>query len=193
MARIAPRSAPGKPRRALSVLGDLALIAVVGLLAWVMWPSTLGGCTTITIVSGHSMEPTYYTGDLVISRCGQPGIGDVVVYQPAAENGARVIHRIVGGTAEAGWRVQGDNNDFTDPWTPRGEEILGIARLHVAHAGSVAAILLSPMTWTSILVLGAALLVWPARDATDEVAEPDQLEDADARGSELLTTGAAQS
>jgi signal peptidase len=149
------------------VLRDAALLVVLAAAAWLLWPSNLGGCTTLTIVSGHSMEPTYYTGDLVVSRCGPPEVGDVVVYRPSGENGGRVIHRIVGGDATAGWRMQGDNNDFTDPWSPRGEEVLGVARLHVPHLGTVAAVLMSPITWTSVLVLGGALLLWPGRDEAE--------------------------
>lgn len=159
------------------MLRDAALLAVVAALAWLVWPSSLGGCTTVTIVSGHSMEPTYVTGDLVVSRCGDPRVGDVVVYRPAGENGGRVIHRVVGGDAAAGWRMQGDNNDFTDPWSPRGAEVLGIARVHVPHLGTVAALFLSPVTWASVLVLGGALLLWPGRDealpADVAAASPD--------------------
>ncbi|GEA88171.1 signal peptidase I [Cellulomonas cellasea] len=165
------------------MLRDAAVLATVAALAWLVWPSTLGGCTTVTIVSGHSMEPTYVTGDLVVSRCGEPRVGDVVVYRPAGENGGRVIHRVVGGDAESGWRMQGDNNDFTDPWSPRGEEVQGIARVHVPHAGTVAAVLLSPLTWASVLVLGGALLLWPGRDEPVPDDEPD-----DARGLAVLLT-----
>lgn len=163
-----------RPRRLLGAARDGVLLVAVGLLAWLVWPSTLGGCTTLTIVSGHSMEPTYVTGDLVVSRCDDPRVGDVVVYQPANENGGRVIHRIVGGDAATGWRMQGDNNDFTDPWTPRGDEVLGVARVHVPRVGAVAAILLAPMTWASVLVLAGAVLLWPGRR---EPADPGEVPD----------------
>ncbi|MFI2753161.1 signal peptidase I [Cellulomonas sp. P22] len=157
--------------------GTVANVALVAFLlgaVWALWPSNLGGCTTLTIVSGHSMEPTYYTGDLVVSRCGEAGVGDVVVYRPARENGGRVIHRVVGGDAETGWRMKGDNNDFTDPWTPTADEVLGVARLHVPHLGAVAAILLAPLTWMSVLVLAAAVLMWPSRRATAGDDAPDE-------------------
>ena len=62
-----------------------------------LWPTSLGGCTTLTIVSGQSMEPTYFTGDLVVARCGAArASADVVVYEPPELGGGRIIHRLVG-------------------------------------------------------------------------------------------------
>nr|WP_281728269.1 signal peptidase I [Cellulomonas denverensis] len=146
--------------------------AVVAVLVWFGWPTTLGGCTTLTIVSGHSMEPTYYTGDLVVSRCGRPEVGDVVVYTPPGVDQGRVIHRVVGGDARDGWAIRGDNNDFYDPWRPHQEDVLGIAVLHVPGLGRVAAILLDPWAWASLLVIAAGVLLWPGRPAADSEADP---------------------
>ena len=137
-------------------------------------PTSLGGCTTLTIVSGRSMEPTYYKGDLVVARCGDPAIGEVIVYEPADVGGARVIHRVTGGDAASGWVMLGDNNDSTDPWTPSGDEVLGVAGLHVPGLGRLALVLLRPVLWVSLIVLAAGLLVWPgakARHVAD--ADPD--------------------
>ena len=141
-------------------------------IGWFLWPSSLGGCTTLTIVSGVSMEPTYYTGDLVVSRCGPVEVGDVVVYNPPDVGGARVIHRLVGGNADEGWVVQGDNNDFLDPWNPVAEDILGSAVLHLPHVGKFASILLSPLTWISLLIVALAVVIWPGRK-TEESDEPE--------------------
>lgn len=157
----------GLLRRLRPHVGDAVFVVLVVALGWLLWPSTFGGCTTLTIVSGHSMEPTYYTGDLVVSRCGPVEVGDVVVYSPPDVGGARVIHRIVGGDAD-GWVVQGDNNDFLDPWNPTADTILGSAVLHVPNVGSFASILLSPMTWVSLLLVALALVVWPASQDADD-------------------------
>lgn len=154
-------------------MGWALTAAVVGVLVWFGWPTTLGGCTTLTIVSGHSMEPTYYTGDLVVSRCGDPQVGDVVVYTPPGMDDGRVIHRVIGGTAQDGWAIQGDNNDFVDPWRPGPDDVVGIARLHVPGLGRVAAILLDPWAWVSIIVVAAGVLLWPTR--------PERVERAGAR------------
>ena len=158
-----PRRWIGRVTGTLWIVGSL----VAG---WFLWPSSLGGCTTLTIVSGQSMEPTYLTGDLVVSRCGPVEVGDVIVYTPPDVGGARVIHRIVDGD-EQGWLVQGDNNDFLDPWTPTQENILGSSVLHLPHVGTFASILLSPMTWISLLVVALAVVVWPGEPAdADAVA-----------------------
>lgn len=168
--------AAGVLRRLLGgAQGTLWIVAALAV-GWFLWPSSLGGCTTLTIVSGQSMEPTYRTGDLVVARCGPVEVGDVIVYSPPNVGGARVIHRIVDGDAD-GWVVQGDNNDFLDPWQPTAEHIHGSAVLHLPHVGRFASILLSPLTWVSLLVLALAVVVWPGRrddDAPDEdQGDPD--------------------
>ncbi|WP_454050945.1 S24/S26 family peptidase [Cellulomonas sp. Marseille-Q8402] len=186
----APRTAPAPrtPRdRLRSALGWAGTAGIVAVLVWFGWPSTLGGCTTLTIVSGHSMEPTYYTGDLVVSRCGSPAVGDVVVYTPPDLERGRIIHRVVGGDAADGWVIQGDNNDFLDPWRPHAADVLGIARLHVPGLGRVASILLDPWAWLSLVVVAGGVLLWPnpadrepdAADAADRTAADDAPDPAD--------------
>lgn len=168
-----------RARRLRSVVANVVLTAFLAGVVLVFWPTSLGGCSTFTIVSGHSMEPTYYTGDLVWSRCGEPSIGDVVVYQPEDTGGARVIHRIIGGSAADGWVIQGDNNDFLDPWTPSNDQILGSAVLHISGLGRVVFFLASPYLWISLFFLAAGIYVWPRKEdgvATDEPGGSDEPE-----------------
>jgi signal peptidase len=106
-------------------------------------------------------------------------VGDVIVYQPASTGGARIIHRVIGGDADAGWQMQGDNNDFVDPFTPRGEEVVGVAQLHVPRIGMVGAYLTSPVIWLSVIALALALLLWPQPERDDDAADGDAV-DADA-------------
>ena len=80
------------PRRLLGFALSAAWVLGAVVVGWFLWPTSLGGCTTLTIVSGHSMEPTYYTGDLVVSRCGDVGVGDVITYRPPDIDGVRVYH-----------------------------------------------------------------------------------------------------
>ena len=68
---------------------DRSRTALLVILAILVWPTSLGGCTTMTVVSGHSMEPTFHTGDLVVARCGTPAVGDIVIYQPPDSTNAR--------------------------------------------------------------------------------------------------------
>src|SRR5690554_4391391 len=111
------------PRRARSLAGWAAVLAAALVVGW-FWPTSLGGCTTVVVVSGGSMEPTYAPGDLLLARCGDVAVGDVVVYEPPTVPGARVVHRVVGGDA-SGWELQGDANDWLDPWQPGQEHVLG--------------------------------------------------------------------
>jgi signal peptidase I len=169
----------GSPRRLVGALVSAVWLIGALVIGWLLWPSSLGGCTTLTIVSGKSMEPTYSTGDLVVSRCGPVEVGDVIVYNPPDVGGARVIHRIVDGDA-GGWIVKGDNNSFLDPWQPTEDQILGSAVLHLPHVGKFAAILLSPLTWISLLIIALAVVIWPGRDGED-----DEEQDGEGPGPEL--------
>lgn len=160
----------GLLRRLLGHAPDAVWLLAALVIGWVLWPSSLGGCTTLTIVSGQSMEPTYATGDLVVSRCGPVEVGDVIVYTPPDVGGARVIHRIIGGD-ETGYVVQGDNNDFLDPWNPTPDDVLGSPVLHLPKVGAFASILLSPLTWISLLVLALAIVIWPGKDESEPADE----------------------
>jgi len=164
-----------RARRLLRAAPGVLLYVLAGLAAFFLWPTSLGGCTTLTVVSGRSMEPTYVDGDVVVSRCGTPQVGDVVVYQPEGYGGARIIHRVVGGAA-TGWVVQGDNNDWLDPFEPTNDEVLGVARIHLPKIGLAAKALMSPLIWVSLIVLALAILVWPA---DDDSADGDPADDGD--------------
>lgn len=147
--------------RRVGRVGALMLIAGLAV-AWSIWlrPVALGGQASWLIVRGDSMEPTYVTGDLVIVRA-EPSYlpGDIVAYRvPDGELGAGrvVIHRIIGGDAGAGYRLQGDNNDGVDPWTPADGDVVGRAWLRVPVVGRVLAWAHQPVTLAS---LAAALMV----------------------------------
>jgi signal peptidase I len=121
-------------------LATVALLAlVVGLWATFLLPKGLGGSASYLIVSGHSMDGTYATGDLVVVREGKSyEIGDVVGYRvPEGAPGAGhlVIHRIVGGDEDQGFITQGDNNDEVDIWRPLPEDVLGDALVRVPGFG----------------------------------------------------------
>ena len=158
-------------------MGTAVFVAFVAGLVYLFWPTSLGGCSTLTIVSGHSMEPTYFTGDLVWSRCGEAEVGDVVVYTPEDAGGARVIHRIIGGNGVDGWVLQGDNNDFVDPWTPDDSLVAGVARVHIPGLGSVMHALANPYIWGSLLLIAAAIVLWPP--SSESEADPEVDTEAD--------------
>ncbi|GMA35116.1 S24/S26 family peptidase [Demequina litorisediminis] len=127
---------PGGLHRAARVTAEAVgwvLLVVVG---WLAWPATLGGLTSYVLVSGESMLPTYDPKDMVIARDVEPQVGDVIVYAPASLEGAQIVHRIIGGDAESGWVLQGDNNDFIDPFEPTGDEVKGVVQAPPPARGS---------------------------------------------------------
>lgn len=145
----------------LSILGGALLWVMIAVDAWYLWPSSLGGATTVVIVSGSSMEPTFSDGDLVIARAGPVDVGDVVVYQPAVLGGARVVHRIIGGDPIEGWRVQGDNNGWVDQWSPTQDEIVGRVDVHFSGGGRLAGLIISPWLWGFVILGAVVLILWP--------------------------------
>lgn len=161
-------------RRWFRVLGSVLSWGLLALLAFLIWPTSLGGGTTTIVVNGHSMEPTYYTGDIVIARSGEPQIGDVVVYTTADLGDAKIVHRIIGGDGVNGWDIQGDNNDFVDPFHPTNEDVLGIAKVHLPAIGKATTLLSSPLVWGSMLLLAIGLIIWPSKECPDDDEDDDR-------------------
>jgi signal peptidase len=158
-------------RRYLSLLGNILIWAIVAIDGFYLWPTGLHGSTSMVIVSGHSMEPTYFTGDLVIARKMDPSVGDVIVYAPASLGGSQIVHRIIGGNATDGWKMQGDNNNFVDPFTPKGSEVKGVVLVHYANFGRVTVLLLNPIVWALVLLAAVVLLLWWSGDSCED--DPD--------------------
>jgi signal peptidase len=159
-------------RKALPVAAGVVVFAVWFLM---LRPSVLGGPATYSIVSGHSMEPTYQEGDYVITIAqGEYHVGDIVMFEVP---GGRVIHRIVGDSAETGFVTQGDNNPAIDPWQPSPESILGEAWVHVPELGNVIAMIRGPlgigvMAW--VLTTGAVLRLTAPRGRHQATASTDR-------------------
>jgi signal peptidase len=158
-------------RRIASLIGWVLCIAVLILI----WPTRFGGWTSLTVVSGESMVPTYFTGDLVGSwKSGDYEPGDIVVYRvPQGEEGAghQVIHRLLSVDAEGRWSVQGDNKPSPDPWHPTAADIVGEAVFVFPGLGSM-------LNWVPLLLaLGAGVLVtaglWPRRSDGDGDGDDD--------------------
>ncbi|HTZ06708.1 MAG TPA: signal peptidase I [Gaiellaceae bacterium] len=159
-----PAAASPPPRSltlstALNALGlALAIAAVVGW-ALLLRPQALGGPAGYVLVSGKSMLPRYHTGDLVlVERHSSYHVGQVIAYRvpkgdPMA--GAQVIHRIVGGDAQHGFLVQGDNRTAPDVWRPKPADIVGAKLVRIPDAIVVLQYLRSPLT---LGLLAAALV-----------------------------------
>lgn len=121
------------------------VVATMALGIWLglFLPVTLGGSAGYIIVSGVSMEPTLYTGDLVITRRYRNyHEGDIVAFQA---DGGIVIHRIVGGSADDGYVMLGDNKESIDGWRPKPENIIGRQWIHIPGIGNVLNYLRAPL------------------------------------------------
>ena len=139
------------------------------------WPNTLGGQTGYVVVSGHSMEPTYYTGDLVVTRTTTSvRVGQVVVYdvpKGGLGSGMAVVHRVVGGTLSRGLTTKGDNNPSSDIWHPVARDVRGVVVVHLPSAGRVLLLLRSPLTLALAGGVTVAWILWPREDEDVKVPE----------------------
>ena len=123
-----------KPSPVSSIVMNILLLVILGLM-WVFFaPTTIGGWTAYVIVNGNSMEPGFHRGDLVIVRARQTyNIGDIVIYHNAEMN-AFVIHRIIGIEKER-YVFKGDNNPWVDTYQPRRAELIGKLWIHLPKLG----------------------------------------------------------
>ncbi len=163
------------------VVGGLLTIAVlVAVVAWflVLRPQVLGGPAGYILVSGRSMEPNVHEGSLVVTfRHSEYGVGDVVAYRiPAGEPaaGLLVIHRIVGGSADAGFVTRGDNASGSDIWRPRPDDIVGTAQVVVTGATTALLFMRSPIVAASVAAALAVYLVlglWAPRRGVGGIPE----------------------
>jgi signal peptidase len=136
--------------------------ALVVLLVVLAWPVQLGGRFGLVVVSGHSMDGTYRTGDLLMTwRHSTYDVGDVAVYRiPAAgpAHGMRVVHRIVGRDGDA-FVMQGDNRTTQDVWHPRPHDVVGQPFLRLPAGGLVLRWLLNPLALALLCGVCVFLLV----------------------------------
>ena len=147
-------------RTVLNATGLLLAIAAAVFWALFLRPQTLGGPAAYVLVSGRSMLPRYHTGDLVlVERRAHYHVGEVIAYHvpkgdPMA--GDQVIHRIIGGDAQHGFLVKGDNRTAPDVWRPKPSDIVGAKLLRIPQAVDVLQFLRSPL----LLALMAASFVF---------------------------------
>jgi signal peptidase len=159
-------------RRVLEVLAVVAVAAVA--IGWFVFlrPQVLGGPAAYILVSGQSMEPTIHAGSLVVAQRQETyQVGEVVAYRiPDGEpaSGLNVIHRIVGGSADIGFVMQGDNAHGSDIWRPKPADIVGRSEVVVPGAVSVLLVARSPIVAASVAAALAVYFVlgmWPGGPA----------------------------
>lgn len=144
-------------------------LTVVLIVAWaaLLRPQLLGGPAAYVIVSGASMESALVHGDLVVAtRKDSYRVGDVVAYRVAKGEpgeGALVIHRVVGGSATAGYLTKGDNREGPDLWRPRPSDVLGSVSVRLPRAGLLFAWIRTPLGLATLAGLTTFLFVSAGR------------------------------
>ena len=166
-----------KPRR----MARTVLSLVFSLLCLlILWPAQYGGVTGLTVVNGHSMERTYFTGDLIVSiKKPSYQVGDVVSYMvPQGQDGAggRVIHRIFAITVVDGatvYSTKGDNNSSVDPWTFGRSDIMGAALFSIPKVGSVLGGVSNPLILGLLSGVLVASIIWKTAPSPKRSADAD--------------------
>ncbi len=176
-----PRAPRAQPRRANGwqrslparrLLADVAVLGLIALLAFALWPARLGGATTYVIVKGTSMEPKFHTGDLAVVRTqDRYNVGDIVAYRipkGTAGAGQMVIHRIIG-HRHGGYLLQGDNRTTPDTWNPTNREIVGRYRMLIPLPGA-GAWMLMPWVFCASIGISVMWILWPRKVVEDAAA-----------------------
>jgi len=176
----APSSRRVTLTRVTNAAGLLLVLASIVFWALVLRPQSLGGPAGYVLVSGKSMLPRYHTGDLVlVEKRAHYHVGEVIAYRvpkgdPMA--GSQVIHRIVGGDAEHGFVVQGDNRTAPDVWRPKPADIVGAKVMRFPNAVVVLQFLRSPL---SLALMAAAFVFVRMLLRTGEGADEKRRDDSD--------------
>ncbi|TCP30930.1 Signal peptidase I [Scopulibacillus darangshiensis] len=104
------------------------------------WPVSFLGYMPLTVLS-NSMNPTFETGDLVISKQVNPADikkGDVITFKGDHER--LITHRVIKINHEQGaisFVTKGDNNNVKDQKSVPGEHLVGKQTFQIPNAGYV--------------------------------------------------------
>ena len=114
---------------------------VSALALFMLWPTQLGGDTSVLVVQGNSMYPTLSNGDLVVARRQDHyHSGQIVVFDvrlPGSSTHARVMHRILAIAADGAVTTQGDNRTTSDEFGTTTDDIIGEAVASIPRGGRV--------------------------------------------------------
>jgi len=177
--------AAGLARRVLSLAGW----AMVAVLVYLAWPAQLGGHLSLVVVSGHSMDGTYRSGDLLMAwPHADYNVGEIVVYKvPDGEpaSGLRVVHRIIE-KKDGHFTSQGDNRTTPDFWRPSVDNVVGHPFFRIRAGGLVLKWLLSPIALA--LVCGVCVY-WAVVGKNDEAENGEEgAEDDESEAEETEAT-----
>jgi signal peptidase len=154
-------------------VGNAAGWVLVAALVYLAWPAQLGGHLSLVVVSGHSMDGTYRTGDLLMAwPHADYNTGEIIVYKiPKGEpaSGLRVVHRVI--EKKAGhFTTQGDNRTTPDFWRPTVHDVVGHPFFRVRAGGLALKWLLSPF---ALAVVCGVCVFWFVIGDDDEAGNDE--------------------
>ena len=125
--------------RPSSVFTSIGYAAVAVLIAFVL--SVNVGYIQARVVLTNSMSGTFEPGDVVVAvPWVEPAVDDIAIYQARDFEGvvrAEFVHRIISGSAEAGFEFKGDNNESKDALVVPVEDIRGTVAFWIPGAGTI--------------------------------------------------------
>lgn len=169
---------------------SISFTVVVVVFTIYLWPAVLGGGSRIITVSGHSMEPTYDSNDIVVTRdAGNTRIGDVVVFEvpEGPAEGMLVIHRVLEVDDEGFFITQGDNRDTPDQWPLTEDDIVGKPLAHIPRGGMFLDLLRNIWVIAGLVGLVVLFVLWPDEKETDDTEDSDDIDDKPLVGASVLT------
>jgi signal peptidase len=92
--------------------------------------------------------------------------------------GAQVIHRIIGGNAQKGFVVQGDNRTAPDVWHPKPGDIVGAKALRIPNAVLILQFLRSPI-FLGVLAACFVFVRVLTRDPESDDSAADEADNTD--------------
>lgn len=114
------------------------------------------GYGSAVVLSG-SMEPTFYTGDLiVVEECEEIAVDDIVVYQ---QGSSLVVHRVIALDGE-NVITQGDANNIADAPIHRAA-VKGKVMFWIPKLGDVVTVIKSPAGTIALIAAAIALVEIP--------------------------------
>lgn len=122
-------------------------------------PPSICGFSPVAVLSG-SMEPAFYSGDLlIIQKQENYRKNEIVTFE---DGGVLTTHRIVDRTPK-GFLTKGDSNNISDRELVSEEQIKGRLALRIPKAGKFFLFLRSPLGLLLFLISGWAVLFLPPR------------------------------
>lgn len=106
--------------------GALTAYAVGVVAVAFLWPAALGGCTALAVVPSGAAGDGLVAGDVVVTRCAVPDVGDRVVHR--GSGAAWSVGHVVG-TRDDGWQVRGGDGEGRA--VPAQPDVLDVLPVHV--------------------------------------------------------------